>query len=310
MNVRSLSLAAAVLLAAAAVSSAEDAKSYKVRFATDWKTGDVVTRQSKETEATNVVVKQEGGADIPEQKGSTTTSFRLVEKCLAAEGGKSTKRLLFFVSWSIQGDGPEGAITDDCLTGTHVEVTASGTSNAWTVVTPGKEISDVAKGWLDKKFGAGSGEHGDEVISPKEPVAPGASWAPDVAEVAKSMGNGAMDIDPATSSVKVAFLEVQTTKTGEFGKFALDMELHTKSLATPQGTMAWKDGGVIHAKGMMLRALADRAFDEERAMDMTLAGVAEAGPGVTVSLDYKASGQEAVGAGGDMPPVPAAPPAK
>lgn len=310
MKVRALSLAATALLAVAGLASAEDAKTYKVRFDDVWKAGDVVTRQSKETETTNVVVKQEGGGVLQEQKGSTTTSYRLVEKCVTADAGKATKRLLYFSSWSIEGESPQGPIKDDSLSATHVEVAGTGAARTWTVVTPGKEVSDVAKGWLEKKFGAGSGESGDAVISPKDPVAPGATWTPDVAAVAKSMGNGEMEIDVTKSSVKVAFLEVQPTKSGEFGKFTIEMNLHTKTLATPQGPLVWKEGGAIAAKGAMLRTLTEGAFDEERAMEMTLGGVAEAGPGITVTLDYKASGQEAVGTGGEMPPVPAAPPAK
>ncbi|HVG94368.1 MAG TPA: hypothetical protein VND21_07965 [Planctomycetota bacterium] len=302
MTLRSLPLVAGALLVAAVAARAADPKTYKVRFDDVWTVGAVVTRESRETESTEVVVR-DADKVVEEQKGSVTTVVRLVEKCLAAEEGKATRRLVYFASWKVAGEGSQGALKDDSLTGTHVEVSGQGPARAWKVLTPGKEVSDIAKAWLGKKYTGPAAEDARALLASKDAVAPGASWSPDIDLLVKQFG-AAMDADPAESSVKVTFVEVQPGETGEFGKFAMEMDLATRSLQGRKGRIPWQDGGRLKQKGVLVRNLADGAFDEERAIETSLAGTANGGESVRISFKHKSSLQEAAGVGGEMPAGP------
>jgi hypothetical protein len=87
----------------------------------------------------------------------------------------------------------------------------------------------------------------------------------------------------------------------------MDIDFQTKALPSPMGAMPWKEGGLMKGRGIMLRGLAPGAFDEEKAMEMTILGVAEA-QGALVNFSYKGKGKDAQAAGGEMPAVPTAAP--
>src|SRR5262245_21771061 len=183
-------------------------------------------------------------------------AFRVVQRSLAPQFGTDTKALLHLSSWSVRGSGGQmGVLKDEGLAGGHGEDVGHAGERAWEALRPGKDIGERAKAWLEKKLGPTVAEGGDVALSPKEPVAPGATWNPDPTDLAKVMGKGSLEIDPAKSSIKVTFVEATPTKAGNFGRFTIEMSLATKSLQSPMGAMEWKEGGALTSKGNMNRSL-------------------------------------------------------
>ena len=138
-----------VLLCAAATSSfAGEGKTYKIDMQDRWKAGDVVTKTSKDVESNHVTVKGPDGAVVQEKNTTTTITAELIEKAVEVdEKDRISKGLLYVVRCEIDAEGAK----DESLSGAQFEFSGVGKLRSWKLLTPGKELTDPAKEWLDKE---------------------------------------------------------------------------------------------------------------------------------------------------------------
>lgn len=297
-RILALSLAALATVSARPV-LAEDGKTYTFPAGITWKAGDVATRVDTESMKQKVLVGGQvvQGGDTPvETKYEAVMSVKEVN-----EKGEYTKALVYLKTWSK--GGAEGA--DDSLSGAHIEVNGAGASRTAKVLTPGMQPSPAALAWLDEKFGKGSADddEGSEALLPKNPVAVGDTWEPDLAALRKNFAKNEMKFVDDKCTAKGTLVAV---KDG-VGELKFDISLQAAGMDTPGGHMEWAEGGAMVLTLVIHRPVDSKSPETQMTMSLKFGGAfGPPGAGAMGNLEVSVDGSMTAKMGGEMPPVPEA----
>lgn len=255
--------------------------------------GDTVTEDAEDDLKVTTRAEDCACAPCPTPEDSATTEWTLVRRCVAAEGGRSTKDRVFVKSWKHV----EKGATDTSLTGVSFDVTAAG----WTPVAETK-LSDAARKWIESRPAAGA--------DPEAPLAPrtpgdgraGQVWMPDTAAVAKAaLWDAGFAIEPDHATGRARITEAEEAEGGVTAK----VRFHTETpLAGTVGTgekrVTALPGSEVKIEGTASGPVADWGRLGERTADLTCSVLISRG-GMVGRLATVRHVRLDVTAGGEMP---------
>lgn len=287
---------AAALVASLPTARAEEPATHTVDFVTErYTAGEVLTHAIDEVNVQKVLVKV-GEETMQDKQDTTKETSEVVERVDSVDdAGQSTKSTLFVKTWRLE----KGTDVDTSLTGALVELSGKKGERTWRILHGPGTPSDAAKAWLDEEWGQGKKADNamGKAMTPSKPVAVGESWEPDIAVVAKELGSK-FTVDTSKSKAKLTLDKVENG----VQHVTVAIELLTTALQSPQGEMAWKEGGLLSFTGKMSKSVSANA-PKRAAMDFGLVGTAESGPAlVTLDIQVKKVGE--LRAGGEIPALP------
>lgn len=254
---------ALAILVLAAAAAAQDDKTYDLKL--DFKVQKGQKFDISETEKqTAITIVTAGGTPVHEEEKEDASTFEARETILEVRDGKRAK-----VSWEFKKarrlvEGEEQAYGFE---GKTVVATIPEDGERTFELEGGGELSEEDLEGLKKSFSSDpkkgkERKSPEEIFAPKKPVKVGESWTPDMAEIAKSFGEG-LSVDVEKSTGTFSLKSVETRDGVEMGlivgklefvvdkfgpveletplKMAMDLEVLTSlDKGMPQGDMQMK----------------------------------------------------------------------
>ncbi len=284
------------------------AKTYELQVPDRWEVGEVVTWTERNHVEVTATAAGEGAQTTSASEVRTDRQV-VVWRCIEVDDAQAVLRAHAYVkSWAALRQGRE----DTSATGAFVEVTREG----WRLLTPGLQPSPKAKAWMEKEFGRRCDVFDKTTFNKLHeggPVAVGAKWhvAPEKLLGASGGAGATPPLDPSQIETSVELVAADERPEGVAARLAFRMAgalvgpMRNGGREVPLGEGSRLDlGGEMSALlGRSQREAAARAKGEIRIV------VIGDGTGASAPMTAKFQLDLDHAAGGEMPPVPEAPPA-
>src|SRR5262245_26639889 len=224
-----------------------------------------------------------GEKTVQSMKERRTVTYKLTREVIAVDGKKATERLYKIETWKQESKDEE---PDTSLGGHTVRVKGNGSDKTYAIEDdPKSQVSEAAKKWIEseiakkkpkkKKSEEKATEDDDDedeefihLIFPKEPVADGAKWTPDVAAIAKALK---MEAGPEKAAASGSITNVRV----EDGVHVGHLEIKV-SLATKIPNVTWKEGGNMELAFTIDTSLEpDKRNASSASMEMNFSGTGD-----------------------------------
>jgi hypothetical protein len=299
-----LSLLAALVLAAGARPARAEEATHAIPALSTWKVGDVATRTGSEKKAETVKVKLPDGTEGPGSRATTSeVAYEVAVKVLEVDAkAQPVKALLHFASWTRTVDGkPDGS-----LAGAFVDVAGAGAARTVKARAPAAPSPEAVE-WLTSTFGAPAAENEAKraALFPSKPVAVGETWElPPATLVSMFQEEGSPLTYDATKAKGT--MTLVSVKDG-LAEMRFQATVPSTGLQTPGGSFSWTEGGALAVDFTFSKPLDPSRHESADRGEVRFAGVATMG--VTVDIDVGVTHSGTAKAGGTVP-EPAAAPAK